>query len=201
LTIHYGKIHLIAPFVNSKSFPELKILNIDPHSGVKYAKIRYKALHQMKEERHITAALGYLELGMFDEAVDELHCLPVERLGHPGILQLESTIHIRGGHYEQALEISTHLCQVSPENPSPWLDKAFCLHELSRTSEARECLLHGPPCLKSEATYYYNLACYETQLGSMDTARHYLEKAITMEARFLRASKNDPDLAPLYQSN
>ncbi len=154
----------------------------------------------MKEERHITAALGYLELGMFDEAVDELHCLPVERLAHPGILQLESTIQIRGGRYEQALEISNHLCQISPEHPMPWLDKAFCLHEMHRTSEARQCLLNGPASLKQEATYYYNMACYDAQLGSIDQARHYLERAVSMNAHFLLVSKNDPDLAPLYES-
>lgn len=154
----------------------------------------------MKEERHITAALGYLELGMFDDAVDELHCLPVERLAHPGILQLESTIQIRGGRFEQALEISTHLCQVSPESPIPWLDKAFCLHELERTVEAKACLLKGPDSLKKEATYYYNLACYDAQLGSIDHARDYLEKAVSMDAGFLIASKTDPDLAPLYEA-
>lgn len=152
----------------------------------------------MKEERHITAALGYLELGMFEEAVEELHCLPAERLGHPGILQLESTIQIRGEQYEQALEISTHLCQVSPDNPMPWLDRAFCLHELKRTEEAKACLLNGPECLKQEATYYYNLGCYEAQLGSLDRARHYLEQAVRMDANFLITSKTDPDLAPLY---
>lgn len=154
----------------------------------------------MKEQRHITAALGYLELGMFEEAVEELHSLPAERLGHPGILQLESTIQIRGGQFEQALEISTHLCQVSPDNPMPWLDRAFCLHELKRTEEAKACLLQGPESLKTEATYYYNLACYEAQLGAINKARCFLEQAVTMDASFLMVAKSDPDLSPLQLS-
>jgi len=154
----------------------------------------------MKEERNITAALGYFNLELYDEAIQELHALPEAQRNHPKILQIESSIRIRGGDYHQALEISDYLCRISPENPMPWLDKAFCLHELSRTKEARDCLLHGPNCLHKEATYYYNLACYEAQLGAISPARDYLEKAVSLESRFLIASKSDPDLAPLYLS-
>ncbi|MGF1678236.1 MAG: tetratricopeptide repeat protein [Candidatus Methylacidiphilales bacterium] len=154
----------------------------------------------MKEERHISALLGYYELGMMDESLEELSHLSPDKRADPHVLQLEAAIHIRAGHFDRGLETADKLCFIVPESPAGWLDRAFCLHELDRTLEAKACLLTGPASLRGHALYYYNLACYEAQLGNVEAARSYLEKAVLMEVRFQEASRRDPDLKPLFSS-
>jgi hypothetical protein len=47
----------------------------------------------------------------------------------------------------------------------------------------------------------YNLACYESQLGRLEQAKNWLEKAFALgDARKLKlAALDDPDLQPLWK--
>ena len=55
-------------------------------------------------------------------------------------------------------------------------------------------LLKGPPALRREPIYYYNLGCYEALLGHPQDARRHLETSFQMDANFREIAKNDPDL-------
>jgi hypothetical protein len=46
----------------------------------------------------------------------------------------------------------------------------------------------------------YNLACYECQLGNLDSAKLYLEQAIRMNPGFRKQALDDPDLDPLWKA-
>jgi hypothetical protein len=52
-----------------------------------------------------------------------------------------------------------------------------------------------------DATMRYNLACYKCQLGRLDQARAWLEKAFAIgDARKMKlAALDDPDLEPLWK--
>ena len=70
----------------------------------------------------------------------------------------------------------------------------FCLNQLGRTAEARAILLQGPPCLRQEPIYYYNMGCYEALLGNVADAQKHLQISFQMDASFRDIAKNDPDL-------
>ena len=55
-------------------------------------------------------------------------------------------------------------------------------------------LLKGPPALRREPIYYYNLGCYEALLGYSNDARRHLETSFQMDGSFRELAKNDPDL-------
>ena len=61
-------------------------------------------------------------------------------------------------------------------------------------------LLQGPSTLHQEATYHYNLACYECALGQLALARAHLEKSFEIDKKFREFAKTDPDLKPLRSS-
>jgi len=52
--------------------------------------------------------------------------------------------------------------------------------------------------LVNDATYHYNLACYECALGNLETARAYLKASLTMDKNLREYAKSDPDLKPLH---
>ena len=150
-------------------------------------------------ERTILAAQGYSELGMFDEAIDELDSLPEETARNSTVIELRTVILMQAKRWKPALAAGRELCRAEPEKTSGFIHTAFCLHELGRTAEARDFLLAGPEVLHAEPTYHYNLACYECALGHLDLARMHLEKSFELDKKMRDFAATDPDLAALRE--
>ena len=150
-----------------------------------------------RHERTLLAAQGYAELAMFDDALNELDSLPEAARQSSESLELRTVILIQALRWSDALATGRALCDAEPEKTAGFIHTAYCLHELSRTTEARDCLLNGPRALHAEPTYHYNLACYECALGHLDLARLHLEKSIAMDKKMRELAKHDPDLAAL----
>jgi Flp pilus assembly protein TadD len=152
-----------------------------------------------EHERIRLAAEGYCELGMFDDALAELDTLPEEVAEHATVLGLRTVVLMQARRWKSALTASRALCRTAPDKTEGFIHAAFCLHELGRTTEARDTLLSGPDLLHAEPTFHYNLACYECALGNLELARMHLEKSIELDKKFRDFAKSDPDLAPLRE--
>jgi predicted Zn-dependent protease len=150
-------------------------------------------------ERTLLAAQGYSELSMPDDALAELDSLPEETAKDTTVLELRAVILMQAKRWKPALATSRELCRAEPEKTGGFIHTAFCLHELGRTDEARDCLLHGPNALHTEPTFYYNLACYECALGHLDLARLHLDKSFALDKKMRDFAKSDPDLAALRE--
>ena len=99
-------------------------------------------------------------------------------------------------HFEE----EAFICPVlAPEKPIGFIHAAFILHETGCTDEARTLLLGGPDSLHRDATYHYNLACYECVLGNLDLARMHLDRSFELDKKFRDYAKSDPDLAKLHE--
>lgn len=151
----------------------------------------------MNPAGQLEAIIGYYNLELFQDALDEMKSLPHSVRLRPELQAMECAILIRQKHWLQALELSRKLCRDMPDQPSPWLDTSYCLHELGRTVEARDHLRAGPDCLKSLPVYHYNMACYEAQTGNPALARKYLDRACEMDEEYIRIAAHDPDLEPI----
>jgi len=152
-------------------------------------------------EQKINAAVGYYNLGMVEESLGELNAIAESDRSRPEALALRVSVLMRMQSWEEAAQCGVALTRLLPGEPSPYLDVAFCLHELKHTREAREILLNGPDSLKGNPTYHYNMACYEAQLGDLSTARRYLDRAIAMDSQFAEFWIDDPDLKFLHAGN
>ena len=150
-------------------------------------------------ERTLLAAQGYSELAMHDDALAQLDSLPDETAKNPTVLELRAVVLMQAKRWKPALAVSRELCATEPAKTIGFIHTAFCLHELGRTDEARECLLAGPDALRAEPTFHYNLACYECALGHLDLARMHLDKSFTLDKKMRDFAKSDPDLAALRE--
>lgn len=148
-------------------------------------------------ERKISAAQGYTELGMLDDALEELDGIePSMQEGAP-VIEMRLLILMRAKRWVDALPLGLKLCSVHPEATAGFVHAAFCLHELGRTVEAREMLLSGPAAMQTEPTFFYNLACYEVALGDTTNALENLEKSFKIDKRYRQFAETDPDLIPI----
>lgn len=151
----------------------------------------------MAIERTLLAAQGYVELSMTDDALAELDGLSVEQNNLQGVLQVRLFVLMRGRRWADALDVCERLVGLFSAETTGYIHGAFCLHELDRTREAKDLLLRGPASLLREATYYYNMGCYDAVLGNIEDAQHALEISFRMDDKFRQIAKIDPDLRVL----
>jgi predicted Zn-dependent protease len=148
----------------------------------------------MQIERTLLAAQGYIELDMPEAALSELDELPTEDQNRREVLQVRLFIYMRARQWREAMKVCDHLREADPEQTTGYIHGAFCLHELGQTRAAKDLLLSGPASLLREATYYYNLGCYDAVLGNLQDAQHALEISFKMDDKFREIAKYDPDL-------
>jgi predicted Zn-dependent protease len=152
------------------------------------------------DQRQLDAAEGWLELGNWLEANEELEGISPKMRTHPCVLRVRWEIYAKAGKWEMAAEIARTLSEVLPDNSWGFIQLAYSLHELKRTPEAKSVLLPLVTRFPDESTIQYNLACYCCQLGELKEAWQWLEKAIDQEnKRDIRiVALEDPDLEPLW---
>lgn len=143
-------------------------------------------------------ACGYAELGMERESIAALNAIPRAQQDRPEVLQLRLHHLMMRKSWRRALTLSRKLCRVAPDCGAGFLHAGFCLNQLGRTKEARALLLKGPPALRREPIYFYNLACYEALLGCARDARRHLRISLEMDPTFREIARNDPDLQSLH---
>ncbi len=148
----------------------------------------------MQIERTLLAAQGYIELDMPETALRELDELPVEDQARQEVLQVRLFVFMRSRNWREAMRICDRLRKADPDQTTGYIHGAFCLHELGQTREAKELLLSGPATLLREATYFYNMGCYDAVLGNLQEAQHALEISFKMDDKFREIAKYDPDL-------
>ncbi len=163
----------------------------------------YTLLWQMHElnppdSHYLNAALGWLELGSWQEAKGEWAGISPENRNHPGVLEVSWQIHAMQRDWAEALEIAARLLELTPESPAGWICHSYTLHEMKRTQEAFESLLPIVNRFSSDATIPYNLACYACQLGHLKEAREWLRRAIKIKSKFRKVALQDPDLRPMW---
>src|SRR5687767_6564877 len=116
----------------------------------------------IRYQRHLLAAQGYSELGLPELALEELDAVAEELQHDAAMLETRLAVFMQCERYVDAVVVARELCQRTPDRAAGFIHQAYCLHELGDTKGAKEVLLSGPAALKAEATYHYNLACYET---------------------------------------
>ena len=150
---------------------------------------------------YLQAAQGWLELGNHIEANEDLEKITPQLRAHPDVLHLRWEIYAAAKKWEAALDIATALIQLDPDNPLSWIHRSYSFHELKLTTEARENLLSIVDKFPISGTMRYNIACYECQLGRLEQAKQWLEKAFKLgnTKKMKLMALDDPDLKPLWK--
>jgi len=158
------------------------------------------SLLQPPDSFHLQAAQGWFELGNLVEAAKELEQITPELHGHPDVLVVRVRLAEAAGQWEHVAEVARKIAEALPDNHFGWFMLAYALHELKRTKEAREILVSVAAKFPEEFLMRYNLACYECQLGRLEQARDWLEKAFALgdPMKMTLAALEDRDLEPLW---
>ena len=150
----------------------------------------------------LSAAIGWLELGNVAEAGAELGKIAPPFQSHPDVLVVRYDLYARSGEWDAAAEIAGTLTRLDPDEPGAWVSLAYATRRKTGggIAQARAILIQARQTFPQEQIIAYNLACYDCQLGDLNAARLWLEKACGLgDARKIKhMARQDPDLELLW---
>jgi Flp pilus assembly protein TadD len=154
------------------------------------------------DSHHLSAAIGWLELGDVVEAGAELEKIAPPFQSHPAVLVVRYDFHAAAGKWNEAVEIAGALTRLEPDEPGVWISLAYATRRKSGggIAPARAILIQARRTFSKEPIIAYNLACYDCQLGDLNAARLWLEKACLLGnvLKIKHMARQDPDLEPLW---
>ncbi len=148
-------------------------------------------------DRHLQAAQGYLELGMFLEANEEIEFIPPEMKMLSEVLAVRVEIFRALGKWDLMEIVARQLCQQRPDEPEPFILLGYATRRAVGLQEALTVLATVANRFPTCATILYDLACYAAQLGHLNSARARLAEAIMLEPACREMALADTDLVEL----
>lgn len=151
---------------------------------------------------HLSAAVGWLELGNPGEARLELDRVALPLQTRPEVLEVRWQVEAAAQQWGKCREVAQNLLQNAPERPAGWIFHAYALRRApgGGLQSASDALLPAAEKFPQEPIIPYNLACYACQMGNLAEAWKWLGQALAIgEPRQIKAmALNDPDLTPLW---
>ena len=128
--------------------------------------------------KHLTAAQGYVSLGMFDDAHSELEEIDPEVRHLPEVLEVRVLIYRALKKWELMQVVAKQLALHDPEEPQWTVSWAFATRRADSIEQARIILVNAIERMPNVAIFHYNLACYLCQLGELERARTTLHRVL-----------------------
>lgn len=152
----------------------------------------------MELHRSLSAADGYLFLGLPELALEELDEIRDAHSDDSSVLRarIRALLHMK--RWRDANHLSEKGNEFYPDENEFVVQRAFALHQMKKGGEAVQVLLSAPEWLRRTGILHYNLACYEAQLGDVNTARQCIHAAIEINSAFKKNARTDPDLQRLW---
>jgi len=148
--------------------------------------------------RHLQAAQGYLELGMFEDASNELEAIDPEGRASPEVVAVRVAIYNVTEKWNLLEVAARHMVKVSPEEPGWWIQWAYGMRRCRSIEDANQILLDAEKLHPKDATIQFNLGCYACQQGDMEEAKRRVAAAINLDSQYRFMALDDPDLEPLW---
>ena len=150
------------------------------------------------DQQYWSAAVGFVELGMFQDANVELEKIDPFNRAAPQVLALRIAIYCGLENWELMVELTKRFTEFQPDDSQWPVSLAYATRRAISTEAAKEILLNAEPKFPKEAVIPYNLACYECQLGNLESAKNYLKQAFKIDLSWRIAALDDSDLQPLW---
>ena len=151
---------------------------------------------------HLSAAVGWLELGNLAEAKAELSAIAAAEQNHPDVLEVRWLVCVEEQDWVAGLEVARVLLREAPRRSAGWRYQAYALRRIPGGSvkQAWDALLPAFDRFPKESIICYNLSCYACQMHQLEAARTWLKRALFIggKERIKPMALQDPDLKELW---
>jgi tetratricopeptide (TPR) repeat protein len=150
--------------------------------------------------KHLNVAIGYLGLGMAEEAWAELEAIDARHRGVLEVLKIRLEVCRALSNWELMAEIADRLHKSEPDDSGHPIDLAFAIRRVRGEDEAAAVLERARQLFPQEPMLPYNLACYRAVRGRVAEAKQLLAEAFTLDESLRLTSLDDPDLVGVWDS-
>ena len=147
--------------------------------------------------KRLNAAVGYLNLGMPQEAWNELEDIEPKERARPEVLKVRVEVCRALKQWEMMAEASNHLRKIEPDEVGHSLNMAYATRRFKSEAEAAEILSMALRRYYDDALVRYNLACYWCVMGRVEEAREMLGTACRRDESLRELAETDEDLVGL----
>ena len=149
-------------------------------------------------QRHVLAATGYCELGMFDEAARALEEIDAEDKDRKEVLGARVDVYMATQKWSLVAEVARHLVDLEPENAAWWINLAYATRRAENIDKAQALLLQAQKLHPNNGLIAFNLSCYACVTGQIEQAKTHLKHAIALDSRMRELALGDQDLQTLW---
>jgi tetratricopeptide (TPR) repeat protein len=151
-----------------------------------------------KDQQHLLAADGYVALGMYEEANEELESITADVRHVPEVLDARIAIYCGTKRWDAMAAVASRLVEWNPDEPRWFVQLAYATRRAESLEKAHKILSRCAELHPEHGWTQFNLACYEAQLRNLPKAREHLQRAIRSDPGYRLDALNDPDLEPLW---
>jgi tetratricopeptide (TPR) repeat protein len=90
---------------------------------------------QPPDSHHIKAAEGWLGLGNWQEANEELERITPQNRAHSDVLEVRWEIYAKAKKWEECVDIAGAIIKIDPNRSEAWIHRSFALYELKRAGQ------------------------------------------------------------------
>jgi tetratricopeptide (TPR) repeat protein len=152
-----------------------------------------------EDQRHLTAAEGYAQLGMFLDANEELEKIDADVRHLPEVLAVRVEIYSGLKKWELLRVVAKKLADHDPDEPQWPISLAYATRRAESIEAAKLILLEAVERHPKEPMIHYNLACYECVMGEVEVAKARLRHAFELEPRCRLMALEDEDLRAVWR--
>jgi Flp pilus assembly protein TadD len=99
--------------------------------------------------------------------------------------------------YQEAINVLERAAELDPENIHVWLALGWCYKRIGRLDLAIQSLEEALAVEESQASVYYNLACYWSLAHNSKLALAYLSQALDLDPSYRDLVARESDFDPI----
>lgn len=144
------------------------------------------------------AVEGYIDLGLFEEALKILEDLPTRAKISKEVIILHISILVKSGQPLKASYLAENLCFGDPENVGLILEVGLLKHDAGEFTDALKWLKNVENRCHASAQFHQLRAKCHASLGDLEACALALREAHRIEPDLRMQSLNDPAFEAIY---
>jgi len=148
-------------------------------------------------QKHVEYASGYLDLKMYDDAVQEADIALRLSPDLPQAIALKSAALWQANRLSEAEPFVAQLAELHPRDAGIWINLAYIRRRTQSLDAAVTTLQRAFDANPQDALAHYNMACYRAVQQRTPEALEMLKNALHLDPKLKALAKAEPDFADL----
>jgi len=150
-------------------------------------------------QKHIEYASGYLDLKMYDDAMQEADMALALTPDLPQAIAIKSDVLCQVNRLSEAEQFMAQLAELSPRDSAIWINLAYIRRRTQSIDAAVDTLQRAFDANPQDALANYNMACYRAVQHRPEEAIELLKNALHLDPKLKALARAEPDFVGLRE--